>query len=177
MKFCFRTIRLVLISLALGVLIPQSALQAESAPAMMQSVTGQLSSPEQIARYIFRNFSYETDRDQFGKDDKWQTPEELLSSRKGDCEDFAFFAAEILKANGISSLLINIYGSNFAHTVCVFKENGKYHVIDGKEVIRYNAQSLDELFTMIYPHWNQAALVGFSSNGNCGQVLKVFDKK
>ncbi len=142
----------------------------------IDSVAGELSSPEQIARFIFRNFMVETDQAHFGKEEFWQSPAQLLASRRGDCEDFALFASEVLKANGISAFLVNIYGKKFAHTVCVFKENGRYHVIDGDQVKRYDAESLDALFSLIYPHWETAQMVSYSEKGSCGRVLKTFKK-
>lgn len=169
MKIRFTTICFML--LALLVMSPKAQAQT------LQAVASQLTSPEQVAKYIFRNFTYETDRTQFGNDERWQTPEELLKNGRGDCEDFAFFASEILKANGISSFLVNVYGNKFAHTVCVFKENGKFHIVDGKEVVRYDASSMEELFSKIYPNWNSASMVGYSEKDNCGRVLKTFQNK
>jgi len=176
MKVHFTKVGYFVISLALLSLLSNAPANAQAVEATFQNVSANLTSPEQIARYIFRNFAYETDQTQFGSEEHWQAPEELMANRKGDCEDFALFASEILKANGISSFLVNVYGKNFAHTLCVFKEDGKFHVIDGKEVKRYNASSLDELFSKIYPRWNSAALVGFSSEKSCGRVLKTFQK-
>lgn len=142
----------------------------------VQNLATQLATPEEIARFIFRHFSVESDQKQFGKEEFWQTPEELLSNGKGDCEDFAFFANSVLKANGVSSFLVNVYGKKFAHTLCVFQENGSFHVIDGDEVKRYEAKSLEELFSLIYHHWESAQLVTYSSAHKNGRVLKTFRK-
>jgi len=177
MKVRFSRICYFAFSLAVFSLLSSTPTNAKAVEYTFQNISSNLTSPEQIARYIFRNFVYETDQAQFGSEEHWQAPEELMANRKGDCEDFALFASEILKANGISSFLLNVYGKKFAHTLCVFKENGKFNVIDGKEVKRYNASSLDELFEKIYPHWNSASLVGFSSESNRGRVLKTFQKK
>lgn len=142
----------------------------------VQNLATQLATPEEIARFIFRHFSVESDQKQFGKEEFWQTPEELLSNGKGDCEDFAFFANSVLKANGVSSFLVNVYGKKFAHTICVFQENGAFHVIDGDEVKRFEAQTLEELFSKIYHHWESAQIVTYSSAHKSGRVLKTFRK-
>lgn len=143
----------------------------------IQSLSPALVTPELIARYIWKNFSVESDRRQFGENEHWQSPEELLRTRKGDCEDFALFAAEVLKANGISSFLVNIYGRKFAHTICIFKENGKYQILDGSKIKRINASTLNEVFLEAYPYWDKAAIVAYSSAGANGKILKIFHRK
>ena len=113
----------------------------------------ELKTPENIAHYMWRNFVFETDQRQFGREEYWQSPQELMQTRKGDCEDFAVFAYELLKRQGIQTFLLNVYGGSFAHTVCVFKDKGKYQIIDGSDIKRVNASSLDELSKKIYPFW------------------------
>lgn len=173
----FFVTKICVLAAALTVLGMTAAADLKAEPIVaIQELAPQLSSPEHIARYIFKNFLVDTDDRNFGSEEYWQSPEELLLNGRGDCEDFALFASELLKANGVTAFLVNIYGKKFAHTVCVFKENGKYNVIDGDEVKRYEANDLPELFSKIYPHWNKAAMVAYHANGNCGKILKVFQK-
>lgn len=137
----------------------------------------QLRTPEQIARYMWRHFAFETDQRQFGQSDHWQSPEELLANQKGDCEDFAIFAHSLLKLNGIPSLLLNIYGRRFAHTVCMFKQNGKYHVIDGAEVKHFEAEDIKALSSELYPFWEKTAVVTPSPARNRGTILTEFTQR
>ena len=139
-------------------------------------LAGQLKSPDDIAHFIWRNFSFETDRTQFGQDDYWQTPEELLASGKGDCEDFARFASELLKMKGQTSFLLSIYGDRFSHTVCVFKKNGKFNTIDGTHVIRHETADLNQLLSEIYPFWKKGAIVSPSTNSKRGKTLAQFQR-
>ena len=156
-------------------LLPIAGSEAQAAPAF-SAVAQTLNSPEDIAKYIWKNFRVESDQAQFGREDHWQTPDELLKNRKGDCEDFSRFAYEILKKNGISAFMINVYGKKYAHTVCVFKENGKYHILDGTDVKRTNAKSLNEVFEKIYPFWDTGAIVR-ANNNHQGQILKSIARK
>ena len=142
----------------------------------LQNIASQLQSPEDIAHYMWRHFLFESDQNQFGENEHWQSPEEFMQTGKGDCEDFAIFANEILKLKGKKSFLLNVYGNRFAHTVCVFEENGKYNVIDGSRVIRFEAESLDKLTGKIYPFWKNAAIVKPSEKSNQGRVLSKFDR-
>ena len=140
-------------------------------------IAQQLQTPEQIARYMWRHFLFENDRRQFGREDYWQSPEEFLLTGKGDCEDFARFAYETLKLNGYSAYLLNIYGGRYSHTVCVFKENGKYQVIDGTDVKRLNAEDLDDVSSEIYSSWERGMIVAPKKESEGATILAEFTKR
>ena len=143
----------------------------------LEILAHQLRTPEQIARYMWQHFAFETDQRQFGRQDHWQSPEELLANQKGDCEDFALFAHSLLKINGIPSLLLNLYGKRFAHTVCVFKENGRYHAIDGTDVKRFDAEDINSLSFQLYPFWEKSAVVSPAPASHHGTILTEFTKR
>lgn len=142
----------------------------------LRDLATKLQTPENIAKYLWKNFLFENDQRLFGTEEHWQSPEEFLKNRKGDCEDFALFAHEMLKANGISSFLLNVYGGRFAHTVVVFKEDGKYHVIDGSDVRRLGAGNLREVASEIYPHWKTAAIVAPAATSGNGRILTEIER-
>lgn len=134
------------------------------------------STPEAIAHYFWKHYSYETDQQQFGKEEYWQSPEEFLQNKKGDCEDFALMQQALLKLNGYASFLVNVYSLKTAHTVCVFKDQGTYGVIDGTDVKRFDAANIQDLFTAIHPFWRQGTLVTYSPDDKKGHVLKKFKR-
>ena len=163
-------------ALVFNVLIAEAKAQLLDRSLSFRDLALQLQTPEAVAHYMWRHFDFESDQTQFGEEERWQSPEEFLETRKGDCEDFALFAQNILKMNGIPSYLVNIYSHRFSHTVCVFKEHDKFNVIDGTRVIRYEAESLDELMLKIDPFWNQGALVAPSQETHQGKILAQFDR-
>ena len=136
-----------------------------------QNLAAQLTSPEDIVRFIWRHFRVESDQTQFGTADRWQSPEELLQSERGDCEDFALFAYAVFKAQGTQAFLLNVYGQGYGHTVCVFKKNGVFHAIDGTTVVR-GEKSLEQLIAKIHPFWKSAAIVKALQGSGRGIVLK-----
>lgn len=142
-----------------------------------QDLASQLHSPEEIAHFMWKHFVFEKDQRLFGEEEYWQSPEEFFENRKGDCEDFALFAQAILKTKGVTSFLMNIYGSQFAHTVLVFKEDGKYNVVDGTKVKRYEAEGLRELADKIHPKWDKSAIVKPAKESKHGQILAQFAKE
>ena len=53
-------------------------------------------------REVINRIDYEIDSKRFGVVEKWQTLEETLTFRKGDCEDGAILIYALARANGIS---------------------------------------------------------------------------
>ena len=145
----------------------------------LRDLSFQLQTPESITKYMWHNFTFESDQKNFGREEYWQTAEEFMDTQKGDCEDFAIFANTMLQMNGVTSFLLNIYGGRFSHTVCVFKENDKYNVIDGTDVLRYQSEDITKLISQIYPFWKKAAIVKAAADtpGSYGVILKEFEKK
>ena len=105
-----------------------------------------------------KQFKFVEDADNFGKVDYWQTPEEMLNLKKGDCEDFALFADAALKELGFESYVVSIYGKNqFAHTVAVFKQDGKYRVFNDGKLYKYDTNNIEEVLSKIHSEWTWAA--------------------
>ncbi len=125
---------------------------------------------------MWKNFRFENDRRAFGTEEYWQSPEEFMTSRQGDCEDFALFAQHNLKLNGVDSFLLNIYSKRTSHTVCVFQENGKYSVIDGTKVKHYKADDLKSLLSKIDPFWKTGAIVVPSGASREGRIVRTITK-
>lgn len=178
-KTAVAAIRVIALS---SVLVLFTSMSAEAnAPLLdrslsLSSLSNELKTPETIARYMWRNFRFENDRRAFGTEEYWQSPEEFLTSRQGDCEDFALFAQHHLKLNGVESFLLNIYSNRTSHTVCVFQEDGKYSVIDGAKVIHYKAKDIKALLTKIDPFWKTGAIVIPSSTSRTGQIIRTITK-
>jgi hypothetical protein len=54
-----------------------------------------------IRDWVAANIDYMSDEERWGFEEYWQTPEETLSLRTGDCEDFAILLCTLLRAYGI----------------------------------------------------------------------------
>jgi|GEM_PF-779250 len=109
-----------------------------------------ISTPEQLAQWFFTDFKYETEMP-----DTWQNASETLELKKGDCEDFAILAQDMLNTMGIQSdiLIIKFTGLNQQHAICIFKEGGNYSFISNQELIRTGAASLKEAIQEQYSDW------------------------
>jgi hypothetical protein len=153
-----------------------NAQQIFSRAPSLRNLAADLSTPEAVANYMWHNFTFEKDRRQFGSDDYWQTPDQFVKTRQGDCEDFALFAYEILKLNGRKAFILNVYGGGFAHSVCVYLENGRYNMINGANLERLNAKDLKAVADEIYPFWQQALVISPSQDHTGAKVLKKLSR-
>lgn len=57
---------------------------------------------DDIRDWVADNIEYKSDKERWGED-YWQTPEETLSYRTGDCEDFSTLLCSLLRAYGIDA--------------------------------------------------------------------------
>lgn len=128
-----------------------------------------LRTPQDVAFYIWRHFDFENDQRQFGREDYWQSPAEMLQNQKGDCEDFAIFAREILKKNGIAAFVVNLY-SGKSHSICIFKNHGLYGAVDGGNYVAADFKDLSSLLAYLDPFWKKAAITEMGENHR-GRIL------
>lgn len=125
----------------------------------LSPILEKIDSPKKLSKFMTKNFKFVEDQDNFGKVDYWQSPAEMLASKKGDCEDYALFADAALTDLGYESQVVSIYGTNgFAHTVAVYKQEGKYRVFNDGRLYKYDTDSLEEALSKIYREWQWAAL-------------------
>lgn len=162
------------VAVSIGILLvflmtAEANAQLSDRPLSLAELAHQLRTPESIAHYLWRNFIFESDWRVFGREEYRQSSEEFLSNRRGDCEDFANMAYQLLRLNGYEAFLMNIYGERLAHTVCVFKVNGEYQVIDGSDLKQVTAKSLNELARKIRPSGKEAKIgVPLQAHGENG---------
>ena len=118
------------------------------------------SSPQELQIFLKENFKYKKDKKLFGVEDYWQTSEEFLKNRQGDCEDYAVFAEEELTKMGYSTFLLNIYGGErLAHTIAVFQDDKQFGVFDEEKLKFFKANTLEEVFSQYQPRAKWAAEV------------------
>ena len=133
----------------------------------------QIHSPKDLSKFMRKNFRFIPDDKNFGKTDYWQSPQEMLNLKKGDCEDFALFADAALKELGFESYVVSMYGKNkFAHTVTVFKQDGKFRVFNDGKIYKYDTDKIEDALSKINPEWIWAAFT--ERKNNLGWMNKIF---
>jgi hypothetical protein len=108
-----------------------------------------INSPENLAGWLAKNFRYE-----LKLTDAWQTPQETVSLKKGDCDDFALLAQAVLKKLGIKSdvVIIKFRGLNVLHAICIWKDKtGLYSFISNCKLTRTGKADIQQAIAKFYP--------------------------
>lgn len=66
-----------------------------------------------------KHVKYQKDELIFGQPDYWQTPNEFLKNKLGDCEDFAIAKFFDLKKEGYNPQIVYCMDKKSGHAVCV----------------------------------------------------------
>lgn len=94
-----------------------------------------------IQSKVYHKFTYETDREQYGVDEKWIMPS-IGSPFVGDCEDFALECRRLCRESGIQTRLVVCLIDGFGH--CVLEASGwifdcNYdHIVSRDDLKDYN---------------------------------------
>lgn len=132
------------------------------------------STPKTIAAFLKREFTFKRDEALFHEADHWQSPDEFLARKTGDCEDYALLAQALLRRHGFEALVFSVFGEDgYAHTVAVFMDQqGRYNAINQDRLQLAHAVSLEALAAQLYPAWTYAAIV--EQDGSYGRPVKEF---
>ena len=143
-----------------------------STPALLDQLAGTYTTPNAVAAFLHKAFTFQGDEALFGEADRWQSPEEFMARKAGDCEDYALLARALLRRNGIEAYVFSVFGKEaYAHTVCVFVDDrGRYHVIDGDKLRDLHVTSLDAVASWLYPAWTFGGIA--EQIGTHGQMVK-----
>ena len=132
-------------------------LESYSPQINMTGLPSSVSSPEKLAEWMSKELSY---RMEFP--DKWQTPEETLVRRKGDCEDFALLASTFLNSISISNdiVIVEFRDLGVSHALCVWKDTGGgYNFISNRQMKHTGKTELAEAIGKYYPDWHKLLFV------------------
>ena len=152
----------------------QTTLQAteQPTPALLDQLAGTYTTPKTVATFLHNAFTFKRDEKLFGEADRWQSPEEFVARKAGDCEDYALLARALLRRNGIEAYVFSLFGKeSYAHTVCVFVDvHGQYNLIDGDKLRELHAKSLEAVASWLSPAWTVGGIA--EQVGTYGQLVK-----
>lgn len=160
-----------------GWLMCGASVAAASDSLVLDQLAHQYTTPDAIASFLTSGFAFDSDEALFGEADHWQQPVEFLDRRKGDCEDYAMLARELLRRNWIKAEVFSIYGAEgFAHTVCIFLDShGLYNVIDQGTLLVVEAETLQEVASALCPNWTTSGIT--HPNGTRGQFVSRLENR
>jgi hypothetical protein len=137
--WCFAVMAIAAAMLALPALASQGVDEAVTC----------VRSPEDIARFFSREFRYA-----MTLPDRVRSPEEMLETRSGDCEDFAILASEMLTRMGVENqvIIIKFSGLRIMHAICAWKgDDGFCNFISNQEFQRTGQRTVEAAVRKFYP--------------------------
>jgi hypothetical protein len=99
---------------------------------------------DDIRDWVAININYMSDEKRWGKD-YWQTPEETLSYRTGDCEDFSILLCSLLRAYGIDAeqvyVALGVNGEEDGHAFLIEDWNhaGEWQRIESQASTQFSS--------------------------------------
>jgi len=116
----------------------------------LEEVISFIHTPSQLSGWLIKEFNY---RGEFP--DYWQSAQQTLELKGGDCEDFAILSHAILTELGIENniVLVKFRDLRQFHALCIFKDKGAYSFISNQKLIRTKATSIEQAIEKIYPDW------------------------
>ena len=79
--------------------------------------------PKRLARWVWFRISYITDKEQYGQMEHWPTAEQVLRTRKDDCDGISILCRDTLRLMGYSAYVHGIYAKDKGHAVCVYRDD------------------------------------------------------
>lgn len=140
---------------AAGILTGSAGASAD----LLGELAEHLTTPEEVAQFLCEEFAFQKDTALFSRSDYWQEPQEFLIRGEGDCEDYALLAQAIFTRQGKEAYLLSLFGrEGYSHTVCVFRQEGRYRVINQDRLLTPQAMTLKEAATLVFPDWRWGGL-------------------
>lgn len=105
---------------------------------------------EDYSVWLKENIQYRED-----EVDIWAKPEDTLDNRYGDCEDFAFLNAEVMRIFGYEPKVLGMVGGLIAenHAVCIFERNDRFFWFDNTTLKEAPVTSLQELNSYFFKNY------------------------
>lgn len=93
---------------------------------------------DEYEMWVGKNIKFKADV----QGDVWSSPGETLDRLYGDCEDYAFLNASVLRVLGYESKVMVLGTSERDHAICAFEKDGNYFWFDNGELKRTDTSSM-----------------------------------
>jgi Transglutaminase-like superfamily len=144
------------------------AVPSDPEQAWLVDLTLDLDSPDAVATFMRRKFTFRHDEELYGVPEYFATPQEFLTRGAGDCDDWAWFAAEALRERGFATWLMSVWrpepddAGNTGHMVAAYltREGWSYVSSDGH--VPAHASSIAGLAAAVSPKWDGVSIWRFT---------------
>jgi hypothetical protein len=119
-----------------------------------------------IETWVKANIKYNSDEKLHGERDYWQTPEETMVLRQGDCEDYAFLNQELLRRINIESVVLCIsegcFDDKASHAICAFPKDSPTSFFSN-QYLRKSSTHVLYLIKSTYPRCQKMSILEFKN--------------
>ena len=103
--------------------------------------------------------------------DIWQTPEEFLHTREGDCEDFTLLNAAVSRVLGFHPRILALTRPGGGHAICAFQQGNVFIWFDNNRLRKSKASSLKEFARHMISEYQYTALLELDTRTNRWQRI------
>jgi hypothetical protein len=113
---------------------------------------------------MLRTFSFRHDREMYGVPERFAPPAEFLARRAGDCDDWAWFAAEALRERGYRTWLVSVWrhtpddAGNSGHMVAAYLDRDGWGYVSTEGNVSAHAASLAGLAGTVSSDWDSFSI-------------------
>ena len=127
-----------------------------------------ISTLEDYAAWLERNIAYQKDTGA----DHWAAPEETLSTKIGDCEDYAFLTSAVARVLGYEPQLIALVkASGRGHAICVFQDHGYFVWFDNAHLVKTPSRTFSDFVHYIMQNYNYSRLLKLDTTTEQWQMV------
>lgn len=128
---------------------------------------------EDYVSWLRKNVAYVRDEGR----DVWSTPQDTLTRRSGDCDDFTFLNAAVLRMMGFEPKTLGIRQAFRYHAVCAFEKGGHIYWIDNDKLRKTPARSLKGFAGFLFKKYNCSCVTSLDFGAGTDEVLFVRNKR
>lgn len=167
--------RRALLGALAALLLAPGLVRPSADPGWLVDLSLDLDSPDAVATYMLRRFSFRDDRDLYGVPERFASPAEFLSQGAGDCDDWAWFAAAALAKRGYPTWLMSVWrakgdqAGNRGHMVAAYLAADGWGYVSTEGHVAAHAPSLAELAERVTPGWLGASIWTYRGGDATGQ--------
>lgn len=129
--------------------------------------TNHIQSLEDYSRWLRQNIAYR----QAGDAEHGANPQRTLIQRYGDCKNFAFLNAAVLKVAGFQPRILALFMPGKGHAICAFQAGGRYCWFDNAILEKTSAQSFPAFIAEITHRYNLVSLLELDPQNNRWEII------
>ena len=114
-----------------------------------------IKTPTDLGNWLKSNFTYKDEIE-----DYWQSSEETVKLKTGDCDDLMILSDKILTDLGYDSTKLAIYFSEGSgHGVTLLKIDGYYTLFSNTQYLSKKFKSFGVMLNYYFPTWNKVYVI------------------